>query len=334
MDMSAVIRERNRAWMGKPEIPDWIKKSHRLDGGELDQFFTNTDAAQHYYGQALDYLHRQGLEEGDCLFIEPAAGDGAFFRLMPPDSRLGLDLLPMGEGIIRQDFLAFTPPPTEKRIVLIGNPPFGYRSWLALLFLQKAAQFADYVCFILPMAFQSEGKGSPKKRVKGLRPVYTEVVPPQSFHLPDGREKRINALWQIWERGDGPRPDPRRFSAYLELFTVDSRKERLCGQKKAEQADFFLQRTYYRQPPHLVKEFSQVRYTCGYGLILKKEREQIIRILNTTDWDHFSNLAAHNCRHISMYHILMALEAGGLCPELPVPPPKSRGRRPPPRREG
>jgi hypothetical protein len=45
---------------------------------------------------------------------------------------------------------------------------------------------------------------------------------------------------------------------------------------------------------------------------MKKDKERITSILNRTNWDDYSNLAAHNCRHISMYHIEKALVEGGI----------------------
>jgi len=110
----------------------------------------------------------------------------------------------------------------------VGNPPFGYRAWLALAFMRHASLFCDYIGMILPMAFQSDGKGSPKNRIDAMRLAYSEV-----------------------------------------------------------------------------------KYVCGYGLILKKEKAAVARLLNTADWTRYSNLAAHNCRHISMYHIQKVLTDKG-----------------------
>ena len=98
---------------------------------------------------------------------------------------------------------------------------------------------------------------------------------------------------------------------WIDLFTVDQRQERLCGQERLHEADFFLQRTFYNEPPALVRDFSEVRYVCGYGIVIKRDRETIIDCLNRTDWREYSNLAAHNCRHISMYHIRRALTDNG-----------------------
>ena len=74
-----------------------------------------------------------------------------------------------------------------------------------------------------------------------------------------------------------------------------------------KQADFFLQRTFFNQPPNIVKSFSNVKYVCGYGFIVKKDKEKLLNFLDSVDWLKYSNLAAHGCRHISMCHIWRAL---------------------------
>ena len=66
------------------------------------------------------------------------------------------------------DFLSWTPPTNGWRHAVIGNPPCGYRAWLALAFINHAAAFADWVGTILPMSIQSDGKGNPAK-VNALR---------------------------------------------------------------------------------------------------------------------------------------------------------------------
>jgi hypothetical protein len=177
--------------------------------------------------------------------------------------------------------------------------------------MNHAATFSDYVGMILPMSFQSEGKGSPKHRVKGMRLVHSEILPIDSFISPEGKQLKINALWQIWEKGENKIEVPKSCSQWIDLFTVDHRKERLCGQERLHEAGFFLQRTFFHEPPKLVPCFSQVKYTCGYGVVFKKDKDKIVELLNNTDWKKYSNLAAHNCRHISMYHIRKAITDAG-----------------------
>ena len=308
MNIESIIKERNKGWKKKPEIPEWVD----LEDVSLDQFFTKPEIAKKYYLKTLKFLKKEKINIEDCLFVEPSAGDGSFFKLLPKNQRIGLDLYPMAEGIIKKDFLNWTPPKTDKKIIFIGNPPFGYRAWLALNFMNHASKFADYIFFILPMSFQSEGKGSSKYRVKNMKLIHSEIIPNDSFYEPNGKIVKINALWQYWTKGENKIPNFNLFNKYIDIFTVDQRKERLCGQKKMDKADFFIQRTFYNETPKLVKNFSDVKYTCGYGIILKKKKKIIKKILSETNWEKHSNLAAHNCRHISMYHIIKALIEGGL----------------------
>lgn len=299
------ISYRNKIWENNIDIPKWVN----IEDVNLDQFFTKLDIAQYCYQKAINYLKSKNVNIEDCLFVEPSAGDGIFFNLLPINQRIGIDVCPMCNDIQQGDFLSFDiPQKKDKTIIVIGNPPFGYRAWLALQFMQRASIFADYVFFILPMGFQSEGKGSPRSRIKGLKLIHTEILPKNSFRSPDGKDYNINALFQIWEKGTN---DLEVFSSgnleNIDIFTVDKRKERLCGHEKMKKANFFLQRTYFSEPPSLVKSFDEVRYGCGYGLIVKNQAEKVRQILLDVNWNEYSNLAAHGCRHISMYHIKKAL---------------------------
>lgn len=301
------LHQRNQQWQDNPYIPTWV------DPNEvgLDQFFTHRDVAQYCYDSLRQWMHRDGARPDKYHFIEPAAGTGTFYDLLPNDRRVGIDIVAFRDEYERADFLSWQPA-EERCYALIGNPPFGYRAWLALAFMNHAAKFADYVGMILPMAFQSEGKGSPKLRVRGLRLVHTQHLPQGAFVDIQGRRVKINALWQVWQRGVNNTRPPATCDQWLDLFTVDNRKERLCGQRRITEADFFLQRTFYSEVPTLVRNFADVRYVCGYGLVLKREKRTVAKLLSQTDWRQYSNLAAHNCRHISMYHIRKVLTDAGL----------------------
>ncbi len=303
-----VIARRNELWEKNPTIPTWVNKE---DVG-LDQFFTNPEIAKAYFDSFIQFLEGEGVDIKDCIFIEPSAGDRSFYDLLPKKSRIGLDIMPLSKGIQEQDFLSWKPRGTRKKRIFIGNPPFGYRAWLALAFMNHAAKFADYIGFILPMAFQSEVRGGPRLRVEGMKLRHSEIIPTESFYNPNKKAIKINALWQVWEKGENVKPIIEPCDQWMDIFTVDLRTERLCGQTKMDQADYFIQRTYYNIQSSLVKSFDEVKYCCGYGLIIKKQKRKILSILNQTNWDNYSNLTAHNCRHISMYHIQRVLTDRGL----------------------
>jgi hypothetical protein len=293
---------RDRAWANTDRIPNWVRGREV----ELDQYNTLPEVAEYCWNSFQNFLQKDGVTLKNYKFIEPSAGTGSFYNLLPKKSRIGIDVERFNKEYIQQDFLTWEPNHTDDRpCIVIGNPPFGYRGWLALVFLNRAAEFCDYVGFILPMSFQSDGKGSPKNRVKGMTLVHSEKL---SGDLPNGERTQVNTLWQIWKKGDAPAlPDLSAADDFIDLFTVDFRKERLCGMKRINDCSIFLQRTYFNYPPTIVKDFSKVKYVCGYGIIIKKEKRKVKRILKSIDWNKYSNLATHNCRHISMYHIRLAL---------------------------
>ena len=137
------------------------------------------------------------------VFVEPSAGDGSFFDLLPADRRTGLDIAPRAAGVVKADFLSWSPPHGDAgaRIVTIGNPPFGQHAQLAVDFLEAACAFSDAVAFILPRSFN---KYTFQNRV------------PLDFHLlgsfdcdefvaTDGRKHRVKAVFQVWQRDSTPR---------------------------------------------------------------------------------------------------------------------------------
>ena len=306
----SAIKIRNNSWSNSHYIPNWVN----VENVGLDQFFTRPDIAKSCLDSLYKYMEQSGADISHYKFIEPSAGLGAFYDLLPENRRIGIDVAQFRPDYIQNDFLAWVPKKNGCRYVSIGNPPFGYRAWLALAFINHAAQFSDYVGFIVPMAFQSRGKSNVQDRVQeGLYLVHSEALPPNSFIDAGGRTLKVNALWQIWTHSDsGEEPDIKTCNQYIDLFTVDMRKERLCGQTRLHEADFFLQRTFYTTPPTLVASFDQVKYVCGYGIVIKRDRQKVLKVLQNADWRHHSNLASHNCRHISMCHIRAVLTDAGL----------------------
>ena len=309
MIYDSAIDLRNKSWVDSDYIPTWVE----IKDVGLDQFFTRPDIAKKCWISFCKYIKDSGGDLSEYKFIEPSAGKGAFYDLLPNERRIGIDVAHFRSEYIHKDFLSWSPTNNGYKYACIGNPPFGYRAWLALSFMNHASLFSDYVGFIVPMAFQSRGKSNVQDRVKGLSLVHSSPLPFDSFIDVNGNTLKVNTLWQIWARVNGNKiVKPKTCDQYIDLFTVDMRKERLCGQKRLHEADFFLQRTFYTDPPTLVKSFNQVKYVCGYGIIIKRNRKEVLEALRNADWKHYNNLASHNCRHISMCHIREAITDRGL----------------------
>lgn len=169
--------DRNAGWKGHSLVPRWVD----LENVGLDAFFTRPEIARDCYESLLAWMRDDGAVPEAYSFIEPSAGTGAFYGLLPEARRVGVDLIPYRPEYEVADFLSWSPQRSGTKWAVVGNPPFGHRSWLALAFVNHAATFADYLGMILPMSFQSDGKGSPKHRVRGLRLLHTDYLPADAF---------------------------------------------------------------------------------------------------------------------------------------------------------
>ena len=81
--------------VGKPAASN----DNRASDVRLDQYYTRPDIARHFYA-----IFRQHFDPMSYQMVEPSAGTGAFFRLMPIGS-LAYDVEPRFPGIRTADFL-------------------------------------------------------------------------------------------------------------------------------------------------------------------------------------------------------------------------------------
>lgn len=113
----------------------------------LEQFFT-TDKNARFCLEKID------LSKFD-LIVEPSAGEGTFSNLI--ENCLAFDIEPRNDKIIKQDYLELNIDDfANKKVLVIGNPPFGRQSSLAIKFINKSAEFANTIAFILPKSFKKE----------------------------------------------------------------------------------------------------------------------------------------------------------------------------------
>lgn len=160
-----------------------------------EQFFTQEETA----AQISYYLQRLPFFSNVTNIIEPSAGDGVWLDYLPITEAYDID--PKHKDVTKADYLK-TSIPYRKGTLFVGNPPFGRRGSLALKFINKAANEADWIAFILPASF---GKRTLQNSVhQNLHLIHQSHLFDEKFRLDDG-EKVIRTVFQIWERRDYPR---------------------------------------------------------------------------------------------------------------------------------
>jgi hypothetical protein len=110
------------------------------------------------------------------------------------------DLEPENPDIIKQDYLIYDFREIKKRfnkIHVVGNPPFGRQSSLAIKFIRKSCEFCNSISFILPKSFKKESLKN--KFPLQFHLVYECDLPDNSF-LVDGSEHNVPCVFQIWEK--------------------------------------------------------------------------------------------------------------------------------------
>lgn len=206
----------------------------------------------------------------DAIFIEPSAGAGAFYDLLPVGRRVGLDIEPRHPWVQEQDFLAYELPAglAGRPVIIVGNPPFGRNSSLAVKFVNRAATMADVVAFILPKTFQ---KSSTIRRLDPqLHLVEQHELPADSFIF-EGKPWDVSCVFQIWERREQPRIDEPGLFTHPDFEFVPR-----------SEADFAVRRVG-RSAGIVIRDFAAYSRT-SHHFVRALDPERVIAVLKSIDW--------------------------------------------------
>ena len=275
---------------------------------DKDQFFTPTDVAQHCMEVIMQTLEELGINIEDYIIVEPSAGSGRFLPYMPSNNYIAMDIEPMADNIIQQDFFDWEPDKNKKYIV-IGNPPFGLRGQKALQFINKGFEFADFVCFILPPLFNSDGKGSPKKRIDANL-ILSEDIASYSYSYPNGEIVNINTIFQIWSKLDlGINLNETFTPIGYEIYSLSDGGTPSSTRNKYKLyiCDYYLPSTVFgKEKMKLYDDFESLPQRRGYGIIVKDE--SVKSIIENIHWDEAAFYSTNNAINLRTSLIAKAIE--------------------------
>ena len=275
------------------QVPNWYSWGHEIaeplteqaasfaEPGTNDRYFTKRPLASRLYETTKATIAEQQIEF-DC-WLEPAAGDGAFFDLLPADSRLGIDLDAKAEGVkaegvIEQDFFTYD----EFGSLLygtIGNPPFGKNANMAIKFFNHCAQISSFIAFIVPRTFRKDSVVN--KLDDHFHLEYEEMLPENSFEI-DGIEKSVPTVFQIWVK----KPYRR---ARVEILADHEDMEFLPPERIAE-ADILFQRVGVGAGA-IKYDTTDNSTESHFGMKCSEDAEAI---LNTINWNSVKHNTAGN----------------------------------------
>lgn len=299
----------------KYKIPKQNYRSH-------NEFFTKKEVARYCFESFLQFLEKHQIDSKKYTFLEPSCGDCSFYDLLPKERRIGVDLEFKSTEILESNFLDFTPP--QGCYAVVGNPPFGLRGNLALRFINHA-QFADFIAFILPPLFDSDGKGSPKGRVKNFQLAHSEKLPKNSFLYPNGREVEVATLFQIWVRSDVAnslhlkQERKKTCKEYIKVYSLSDggTPSSTRNKKMLYICDAYLPSTCFhsesRPQMKLYNDFESLPHRRGYGVVILQERDKVMEALQDIDWVEASFLGTNSSLNLRTSLIEEALIQRGFC---------------------
>lgn len=162
-----------------------------------DKFYTNKDTVK----KCIDKIKENITINNKDLIIEPSAGNGAFIEDIKTFNTdyMFYDILPENDEITKSDFLDVDLECLSEKynkIHIIGNPPFGRQSSLAIKFIKKCCDYAESISFILPKSFK---KDSMKKHFPLNYHLICEMDIDEYSFLINNDKVNVPCVFQIWK---------------------------------------------------------------------------------------------------------------------------------------
>ena len=114
--------------------------------GPIDEFMTKPEVAQELFEKTLEIVMERPRFREVTRWLEPSAGAGAFYNLLPADKRLGIDIAVNIQGVIEHDFLSYRDF-GDHNYFCLGNPPFSKGA--AAKFFNHGARVSSYIGFVV-----------------------------------------------------------------------------------------------------------------------------------------------------------------------------------------
>ena len=170
-----------------------MQKTTGLKRITTDKFYTSKPITEKCIKMIEEKIH---IGKND-LCIEPSAGNGSFIPGIKSlfSNYQFYDLQPENEEIIKQNYLEYNHEKTKQKVHIIGNPPFGRQSSLAINFIKKSVEFCDSISFILPKSFKKESLQ--KHFPLNFHLIHNYDLPEYSF-IVDNNHYDVPCVFQIW----------------------------------------------------------------------------------------------------------------------------------------
>ena len=270
------------------------KQTKGLTRNTIDKYYTKPHIVEQCINLAIEHLK---IINEDFI-IEPSAGNGSFINEIKniTSNYIFYDLEPEHSEIIKQDYLLFDYPTNIQnnynKIHVIGNPPFGRQSSLAIQFIKKSCQFCDSISFILPKSFKKESMQ--KSFPINYHLIVQYDIPDNSF-LVDNKEHNVPCVFQIWEKKDFNRIIPPKLTPSNYSFVKKNEEPDFAFRRvgvnaghiskdvldKSEQSHYFI-KFDEKISDELYSQLSTIQFDCKNNTVGPKSisKQELIKEIN------------------------------------------------------
>ena len=266
------------------------KQNKGLKRNTIDKFYTKNTIVELCMENIKKYID---VDDND-LIIEPSAGNGSFIGEIKKtvNNSIFYDIEPENDEIIKQDYLLVNSDDFKEykdcNIHVVGNPPFGRQSSLAIKFIKKSCEFCDTLSFILPKSFK---KDSLKEKFPlNFHLIFEMDLPEKSFMVND-KEHTVPCVFQIWKKMDSNRNSIEKLTPINFIFVKKDENPDISFRRvginagiidtsenineKSSQSHYFIKFTNKKTIQHNLKKLSDITFnddnTVGPKSISKQE---------------------------------------------------------------
>ena len=200
-----------------------------------------------------------------------------------------MDISPEHKDIVERDFFTYIPE-TEGKILVIGNPPFGRVSSLAIKFFNHAAEWSDTIAFIVPRTFR---RVSVHNRLNArFHLVFDEEIPtePCSFDPP----MMAKCCFQIWRKKSEIRKVTKLVTEHNDWdFMKMGPKDQRNQPTPPKGADFAI-RAYGGNCGDIVTSLDELRPKSWHWIKSNIDCQELIRRFQSLDYSLSKDTARQN----------------------------------------
>lgn len=252
-----------------------------------DKYYTPIEVANYCIDKTLEIIGLENISET----IEPSCGNGSFCHNQKLIPNILVDIEPLIENAIRTDYLTYSLPYKEGRLI-IGNPPFGEHMNMAQKFFKKSIQIADYIAFILPIS-QLNNTNS----LFEFDLIYSEDLGVKHY-----TDRDLHCCFNIYKRPFNRKLNKRESN---KLKDVSIYRQDSNGYNEKE---YDLRMCYWGDGTAGKILNESEHYSAEYKIKIHNEnlKDEIIGVLSKFDWKGYLNCIA--MRKIQQFHIIKVLK--------------------------